>query len=57
VYKVNIDLKEIFNFTPSEECQEIRFFTKEEAKKENVFPNVEEFLKQFDPENSIKNIY
>jgi len=41
-------MKEIFNFTPSEECQEVKFFTKEEAEKEKLYPNVEAFLKQFD---------
>jgi len=35
------------NFTPSDECQEIRFFTKEEAEKLNLQPNVREFLKRF----------
>lgn len=51
IYEAKVDLKEIFNFTPSDECVEVRFFTKEETKKENLFPNVEEFIKQFNPEN------
>ncbi|MCX6822560.1 MAG: NUDIX hydrolase [candidate division SR1 bacterium] len=34
-----------FNFTPSEECQEIKFVTKEEAEKMNIRPNVVAFLK------------
>jgi len=34
---------------PSEECQEVKFVTKEEAKKLNIRPNVREFLKQFMP--------
>jgi len=29
------------NFKPSDECTEIRFFTKEEAQKENLYPNGE----------------
>jgi 8-oxo-dGTP pyrophosphatase MutT (NUDIX family) len=43
-----IKLKDL-NFTPSEECQELRFFTVEEAKQQDLFPNVTEFLKVFDP--------
>ncbi|MEO8665628.1 MAG: NUDIX hydrolase [Ignavibacteria bacterium] len=49
---------EHLNFTPSNECTEVRFFTKEEALKENLFPNVKVFLTVFDPNNHkvIKNI-
>lgn len=36
-------------FIKSEECQEIRFFSKEEAEKVKVYPSVSGFLKQFDP--------
>lgn len=36
-------------FTPTEECKEIRFFTKEEAEKVNLYPVVKAFLKEFDP--------
>ena len=36
-------------FTPTEECKEIRFFTKEEAEKINTYPVVKAFLKEFDP--------
>jgi 8-oxo-dGTP diphosphatase len=39
------------NFTKSDECQEIRFFNKEEAMKQKLYPIVEEFIKEFDPEN------
>ena len=35
------------DFTPSYECQEMKFFSKEEAEKLNLQPNVQEFLKQF----------
>lgn len=42
------------NFTPSDECVELRFFTKEEALKENLFPNVVEFVKLYNPENHTK---
>jgi len=38
------------NFTPSDECQELRFFTVEEAKREDLFPNVKKFLTVFDPQ-------
>lgn len=37
------------HFVPSEECQELRFFTVEEAIKEDLFPNVRQFLAVFDP--------
>lgn len=43
-----IKLKDI-NFTASDECQELRFFNIEEANKEDLFPNVKEFLKVYDP--------
>lgn len=35
---------ENLDFTPSQECSEIRFFNKEEALQENLFPNVAKFL-------------
>jgi hypothetical protein len=44
-------MNKILNFIPSEECQEIKFFTKEEAKKEKLFPNVKEFINQYNPKN------
>ena len=36
------------NFTPSEECREIRFVSPEEIKSLNAFRTVKEFAKQFD---------
>lgn len=39
------------NFTPSDECVKLRFFTKEEAMKEKLFPNVIEFVRIYDPKN------
>lgn len=39
------------NFIPSDECVEVRFFTKEEALKENLFSNVVEFVKIYNPDN------
>ncbi|HEX8226400.1 MAG TPA: NUDIX hydrolase [Candidatus Saccharimonadales bacterium] len=38
------------NFTPSDECQELRHFTVDEARKENLFSNVEKFLEVFNPQ-------
>jgi 8-oxo-dGTP pyrophosphatase MutT (NUDIX family) len=43
-----IKLKDL-DFTASDECQELRFFNVEEASKEDLFPNVKEFLKVYDP--------
>ncbi|MFA6159931.1 MAG: NUDIX hydrolase [Parcubacteria group bacterium] len=43
------------NFTPSDECMDLRFFTKEEASKENLFLNVMEFVKIYNPDNHNKN--
>lgn len=37
------------DFTPTEECREIRFFNKKEAEKVNIYPVVKAFLKEFDP--------
>ena len=39
------------NFTPSDECVELRFFNKEEALKENLFSTIVEFVKLYNPEN------
>lgn len=39
------------NFKQSDECLEIRFFTKDEAKNLNIFEATKEFLKVFDPNN------
>ena len=35
------------DFTPSKECQEIKFVTKKEAETMNIRPNVAAFLKQY----------
>jgi 8-oxo-dGTP diphosphatase len=40
-----IRLKDL-NFTPSDECQELRFFSKEDMKQVKPFPNVEKLLEQ-----------
>lgn len=39
------------NFTPSDECVAIKFFTKEEALKANTFSNISNFAEVFDPKN------
>lgn len=39
------------SITPSKECEEIRFFTREEAKQVPLFPIIEEFVKVYNPEN------
>jgi 8-oxo-dGTP pyrophosphatase MutT (NUDIX family) len=38
-------------FTPSDECVELRFFSKEEALKENTLPHVTKFVEMYDPSN------
>jgi 8-oxo-dGTP diphosphatase len=48
VYEIKV---KNLNFIPSEECIKIKFFTKEEALKENLFPAIPEFVKAFDPNN------
>jgi 8-oxo-dGTP diphosphatase len=39
------------NFKPTDECTQIKFFTKVEAEKENLYPIIKEFLKEFNPNN------
>jgi 8-oxo-dGTP diphosphatase len=39
------------DFISSDECVELRFFTPEEALKENIFSKVKQFIKVYDPEN------
>ena len=43
-----IKLKDL-NFVPSDECVDVRHFTIEEARKENLFPNVEKLLEVYNP--------
>lgn len=38
-------------FTPSNECVEIGFFTIETARHQDTYPNVQEFLKYYNPNN------
>ncbi len=37
------------NFTPSRECVETKFFTKEEAGQKDIYRSVQEFIKLYDP--------
>lgn len=37
------------DFTPSPECMELRFFSVDEAKKVDLFPNIQKLLEVFDP--------
>lgn len=39
------------NFVPSDECRELRFFTKEEAMKQKLYPITAEFVKVYNPKN------
>jgi 8-oxo-dGTP diphosphatase len=41
---------EHLNFTPSNECVEMRFFSGQEAKKEKLYANVLKFIEMFKPE-------
>lgn len=40
-----------FDFIASDECQELRFFSVEEAKKENLYLATQAFIKEYDPDN------
>jgi ADP-ribose pyrophosphatase YjhB (NUDIX family) len=46
IYEVRV--KDL-DFVPSDECVEIRFFTAEEAAKENLLPHVTKFVRLYDP--------
>jgi 8-oxo-dGTP diphosphatase len=46
IYEVK--LKDL-DFTPSDECVELRFFSVEEAKREDLFPQVAKFIEAFNP--------
>ena len=51
IYETKVDIDEIFNFKTSNECLEAKFFNISEAKNEELFPNVREFIKHFNPLN------
>lgn len=44
IYEVKV---KNLDFQPSEECVELRFFTKSEALKEELYPTVLEFVKEY----------
>ena len=39
------------DFTPSDECSELRYLNLEECKELDVYPNTLQFAAMFDPEN------
>lgn len=47
IYDTKINIEDLKNFIPSDECLEIKFFNTQEAKKEKLFPNVEKFIEQY----------
>ncbi len=44
---------ENYDFIPSEECIEIWFFSHEEAKKLETYPNIQTFLQYYNPKNHV----
>lgn len=40
---------ESLKFKPSNECIEVKFFNGKEALKENIFPDIRDFIKMYDP--------
>lgn len=48
IYKVKV---KNLNFRPSDECIELKFFTKAEALKEKLYPTILEFVKVFNPKD------
>ena len=51
IYETSVDLNDLLKFKPSDECLEVKFFDIEQAKKEELFPNVQKFIKIFNPNN------
>ena len=51
IYGVQVDVNEIANFKPSDECLDVKFFDINEAQNEKLFPNVREFIRYFNPLN------
>ena len=51
IYETQVNSDKIFEFKPSDECLEVRFFDVNEAQNENLFPNVREFIKHYNPLN------
>jgi ADP-ribose pyrophosphatase YjhB (NUDIX family) len=51
IYEAQVNIDDIYNFKPSWECQAVKFFTIDDAVKEQLFPNISEFIKQYNPAN------
>lgn len=51
IYEVKV---KSLNFTPSDECVEVRFVSTDEAKQLDLFENVRIFADLFDPSNHLK---
>ena len=51
IYETQVNINEIYDFKPSDECLEVRFFHANEAQNEKLFPNVRKFIKHFNPLN------
>jgi len=51
VYEIKLESLE---FTASYECQELRYFSVEEAREVEIFPTIEKLLEVFDPKLHIK---
>lgn len=51
IYETQVNSDKIFEFKPSDECLEVRFFDVNEAQNENLLPNVREFIKHYNPLN------
>ena len=53
VYMANVifevKIKDLSNFVPSDECQELRYFTADEARAEHLLPWTEQFVNAYDP--------
>ncbi len=50
VYAIYEASVEHLNFTPSDECVDVKFFSVEEAKTQDIFSNVKTFLGLYNPE-------
>lgn len=52
VYEAEV---ENLNFTPSDECVNIKFVDKDDIRDMNVFPTIKQLGEMFDPQNHVKN--
>lgn len=51
VYEAKV---ENLDFTPSDECVNIKFVNKEDIQDTNVFPTIKQLAEMFDPQNHVK---